>query len=162
MTPIVWQSFPDLNVRPPEVSFRLPASNGKVVTPDDFRQRQGLCLLFLPAGDGTRWIELLQALAEAEAEWRERTVTALAVLTAGQAAARALADQVDRPLLVLADEDGRVGERYRSLAPAAVGNEGFVFLLDRWGAPLAVGPLDDRWVSEALDWFDLALARCPE
>lgn len=162
MPPIDWQSFSDLNGRPPEVSFRLPTGGGKAVALDDFLQRQGLCLLFLPVGEELRWAGLLEVLAAAKVSLEERDVTPLAVLPAAQAVARALADQFGPSVRVLADEDGWVRSRYLSLAPAISADEGFVFLLDRWGAPLAVGPLDDRWVGEALDWFDLALARCPE
>jgi hypothetical protein len=157
-----WQSFPDLNSAPAEVMFRLPASHGRTVALDDYRQRQGLCLLFLSDGDGQRWLSQLEMLAAAREDFRQRDAAPLAVALIDQQAAAALAAALSRPLLVLADGEGRTRQRYLSLAPGTDPDAAFLFLLDRWGAPLAVGPVDDDWIDEALAWFDLALARCPE
>lgn len=159
---MAWQSFPDLNSGPAEVIFRLPASNGKVAALDQYRQRQGLCLLFLPDSDGRRWQRHLETLAAARADLVERDAAPLAVLPADQEHATTLAATLSLPLLLLADRDGQVRQRYSSLAPGIAPGAAFVFLLDRWGAPLAVGPAGDDWIDEALAWFDLALARCPE
>lgn len=157
-----WQSFPDLNSAPAEVMFRLPASQGRSVALDDYRQRQGLCLLFLSDSDGARWLDQLETLAAAREALSQRDAAPLAVASIGQPAAVALAAALSRTLLVLADADGRMRQRYLALAPDSDPNAAFLFLLDRWGAPLAVGPVDEDWIDEALAWFDLALARCPE
>lgn len=157
-----WQSFPDLNSAPAEVAFRLPASHGQVVALGDYRQRQGLCLLFLPDGDEQRWQGQLEALATAHSELSERDAAPLAVLPVDPETAAALSSMPSQPLLMLADEHGRVRQRYLTLAPDIDPDAAFVFLLDRWGAPLAVGLADNDWIGEALAWFDLALARCPE
>ncbi len=162
MTTTRWLSFPDLNTGAQEVMFRLPASNGRAASPDDYRQRQGLCLLFLPDEDPTCWQEALLALAGAKPELDERDAAALAVAPVDQRVATALAGQLRLPLALLADANGQVRSRYLALAPHLASSEAFVFLLDRWGAPLAVGPVGDGWIEEALAWFDLALARCPE
>lgn len=162
MTSTAWCSFPDLNSAPAEVVFRLPASHGRSVALDDYRQRQGLCLLFLSSSDGRRWPGYLETLAAARGDLSERDAAPLALLPSDQETAAALAAALSRPLLVLADEQGRVRQRYLALAPDIDPAEAFVFLLDRWGAPLAVGPVEDDWIDEALAWFDLALARCPE
>lgn len=162
MTSSEWLSFPDLNTGAPEVMFRLPASHGRVVSPADYRQRQGLCLLFLPDGDAARWQDALASLAAARAELEERDAAALAMLPVDQSAATLLAGQLRMSPVLLADENGQVRGRYLSLAPHLPASAAFVFLLDRWGAPLAAGPAEDDWIGEALAWFDLALARCPE
>jgi hypothetical protein len=103
-----WQSFPDLNSAPAEVMFRLPASHGRTVALDDYRQRQGLCLLFLSDGDGQRWLSQLEMLAAAREDFRQRDAAPLAVALIDQQAAAALAAALSRPLVVLAD-----GERAR-------------------------------------------------
>lgn len=161
-----WRSFPDLNTAPPAVRFRLPGSRGRPVAWEDYRWQQGLCLLFLPAADAAPWRPLLEQLAAAAEALAERDAAALAVLPADPAAVTALAAQLRRPLTLLADADGQVRRRYLSLAPELPADAAFAFLLDRWGAPLAVGPVagpdDTAWIGEALGWFDLAQARCPE
>jgi hypothetical protein len=157
-----WQAFPDLNSAPAEVIFRLPASHGRVVALDDYRQRQGLCLLFLPDDEAQTRRGHLEALAAARGDLSERDAAPLAVLPGDQKTAAALAATLSQPLLVLADADGRVRQRYLALAPDIDPDAAFIFLLDRWGAPLAVGPVEEDWIGEALAWFDLALARCPE
>lgn len=119
-------------------------------------------MLFLPDGDGRRWQGDLEALAAARSELSERDAAPLAMLAGDLEAATALATALSQPLLVLADEDARVRQRYLSLAPDVDPDAAFVFLLDRWGAPLAVGPAEEGWIDEALEWLDLALARCPE
>lgn len=157
-----WQSFPDLNSAPAEVMFRLPSSHGRTAALDDYRQRQGLCLLFLSDWEGPRGRSQLETLAAAREALRQRDAAPLAVASIDQPAAAALAAALSRPLLVLADADGQMRQRYLSLAPSIAPDAAFLFLLDRWGAPLAVGPAADDWIDEALTWFDLALARCPE
>lgn len=159
---MAWMSFPDLNSGPAEVMFRLPASNGHTVALEHYRQRQGLGLLFLPDDDETRWVSVLETLAAAREALSEREAAPLAVLPTTQIRAARLATQLTRPLLLLADADDQTRGRYLALAPEIPAGAAFLFLLDRWGAPLAVGPLDDDWIDEALAWFDLALARCPE
>ena len=101
-------------------------------------------------------------LAAAREALSEREAAPLAVLPTTQIRAARLAAQLTRPLLLLADADDQTRGRYLALAPEIPADAAFLFLLDRWGAPLAVGPLDDDWIDEALAWFDLALARCPE
>ncbi len=157
-----WRSFPDQNNSPPEVIFRLPASHGRIVALQDFWTQQGLCLLFLPDADVRRWRDQLEALVAAKGDLGERNATALVVLPGDRQAAGALAGTVSQPPVVLVDEEGRVRQRYLALAPHIAPDAAFLFLLDRWGAPLAVGPATGDWIGEALDWFDLALARCPE
>lgn len=157
-----WQSFPDLNSAPAEVLFRLPASHGRTVALDDYRQRQGLCLLFLSDWEGPQGRSQLETLAAAREALSQRDAAPLAVASIDQPAAAALAAALSRPLLVLADAAGQTRRRYLSLASGSDPSAAFLFLLDRWGAPLAVGPVEDDWIDEALAWFDLALARCPE
>lgn len=159
---MTWHSFPDTNSAPPEVLFRLQASNGQPVALEHYRQRQGLCLLFLSTADQGLWLEVLQALAAAREPLSQREAAPLAVLPTTQTAAAELAGRLQRPLLLLADPDRWMRDRYLKLAPGIRPDETFVFLLDRWGAPLAVGSLDEDWIDEVLSWFDLAQARCPE
>ncbi|MCS6844982.1 MAG: redoxin domain-containing protein [Caldilineales bacterium] len=161
-----WRSFPDLNTAPPAVRFRLPGSRGRPVAWEDYRWQWGLCLLFLPDGNIARWRPSLEALAEAAEALAERDAAALAVLPTDVDAVAAAAGRLSRPLTLLADADGQVRRRYLSLAPELPADAAFAFLLDRWGAPLAAGavgdPHDQAWIGEALGWFDLAQARCPE
>lgn len=159
---MTWVSFPDLNSGPAEVMFRLPASSGQTVALEHYRQREGLALLFLPDDDETRWLGALETLAAAREALQQRDAAPLAVLPTTPGVAAASARQLTRPLLLLADADGRTRGRYLALAPEIPPATAFLFLLDRWGAPLAAGTLDDDWIDEALAWFDLALARCPE
>ncbi len=107
--------------------FTLQSSTGRSYQLSSFRGRRNLVLLFL-AGGNSQPQSLVAALHAHREELEQEEETQVLLLFRGNmVACEALRKRDHIAFTVLADEDGRVHERYRA------GNSPALYLTDRYG-----------------------------
>lgn len=161
-----WHSFPDTMQRPAEVWFDLPASPARAVSLRNYLERDCLCLLFL-SGTSPREVALLEALSRAHDSFRDNDAETLVVMHLSVSGVGRLAEDMALSFPLLSDGDGATRARYASLLPLVPDVETpLVYVMDRYGAPRAAAVLppagDEEWLSQALEWVQLAELACPE
>jgi glutaredoxin len=136
--------------------FDLPASHGGAVRLAAYRHRKFLIVAIVPTPLSDEGLAGLRALNNLhEALTAHHQADALAIVSGHARAAR-----IGSHLPMLIDADGGVGAKYAALhdrldLPA-------LFVLDRYGAPRAGGPLTPLHATEAVAWIEFLECECDE
>ncbi len=161
--PMTWYAFPEGSRRRPAPPFRLPSSQGRLISLADYRGRSNLVLFFAHGMDCAACRRALERFAGHGADYRAQAAEVLAVLP------RAIDEGLTPPipgLLSLADPEGETHRAYAALLPDGGAGDVWLFVLDRYGAPYAAlaGPEadDPELQQEVLEWLAFIEVQCPE
>jgi peroxiredoxin/glutaredoxin len=141
--------------------FSLPSVDGPTIRLDDYRQRKFLIVAVASAPHSDQALAGLRTLNEVyEVLTVHHAADAIAIVAGRPGDARAARAQAGAHVQILDDAEGSVTRKYDSLherlqTPA-------VFVLDRYGAPRAAGPLTPLHVTEAVAWIEFIECECDE
>ena len=156
----MWQFGPPISERAAP-GFDLPSPEGRRVSLDAYRQRQALIVAVacLPLSDAA--LSGLHTLNNVYAALTvHHAADALAVIAGRVEDVRGWRGRIGAHLPVLVDAAGLVAARYGSLHERL--DLHGVFVLDRYGAPRAAGPLAPLQVTEAVAWIEFIECECDE
>jgi len=116
-------------------AFSLTAANRREqIGPWDYKQRRNLAIFFLHSAECHKCGELLREMAANYCEYQRLETEALAIAPDEIDRLRRLARELDLPFPVLADDEGKVRDRYLKSSRQS---EAAVVVVDRWGAIFA-------------------------
>jgi peroxiredoxin len=146
-------------------NFTLPSTDGKRISPQDYRGLSNLILIF--AGDVGQIYqkEFLSGLVQRYAEIRAQDAEVLLVMACSRERAEEMKSQAKLPFPILADEDLQVQKSVGALdaqaAPVAT-----LYMTDRFLEVFAVWRTGEGnslpSASELFSWLDYINSQCPE
>jgi peroxiredoxin len=141
----------------------MVANRRKRIAPWNYKQRRNLAIFFLHSAERQKCGELLREMAANYGEYQRLETEALAIAPDEIDRLRRLARELDLPFPVLADDAGKVRDRYLKLA----GQSGAaVVVVDRWGAIFACqvsGPEHDLPAEAGIrEWLEFIELQCEE
>ena len=158
-----WYAFPEDLRRRPAPGFRLPSSQGRLISLADYRGRSNLVLFFIHGADCAACCRAVEMFAGHRADFRAQ---AAKVLVVSPGTTDGMPAPLDAGLLVLADPAGEMRRAYAALLPEGGAGDVPLFVLDRYGAPYAAlacpeanAPALQR---EVLEWLAFSEIPCPE
>jgi peroxiredoxin len=145
-------------------AFSLTAANRpERIGPWSYKQRRNLAIIFLHSAECQICGELLRKMAENYGEYQRLEAEALVIAPDGIDRLRQLARELALPFPVLADDDGKVRDRYLKMDGQS---EAAVIVADRWGATFAcqVAGREHDLPAEAgiREWLEFIELQCEE
>jgi peroxiredoxin len=154
------------NLKPGQIipAFSLTAANRRErIGPWNYKQRRNLAIFFLHSAECQKCGELLPEMAANYGEYQRLETEALAIASDEIDRLSRLARELALPFPVLADDGGKVRDRY--LKPARE-SEAAVVVVDRWGAIFAcqVSGREHDLPAEAgiREWLEFIELQCEE
>jgi peroxiredoxin len=145
-------------------AFSLTAANRRErIGPWNYKQRRNLAIFFLHSAECQKCGGLLREMAANYGEYQRLETEALAIAPDEIARLSRLAREFDLPFPVLADDEGKVRDRYLKSAGRP---EAAVVVVDRWGAIFAcqVSGHEHDLPAEAgiREWLEFIELQCEE
>ncbi|HEY8459480.1 MAG TPA: redoxin domain-containing protein [Blastocatellia bacterium] len=145
-------------------AFSLTAANRRErIGPWNYKQRRNLAIFFIHSAECRMCVELLRAVAANYGEYQRLEAEALAIAPDEIDRLRRLAQELNLPFPVLADEEGKIRARY--LTPSGQ-PEAAVVVTDRWGEIFArnFAGREHDLPSEAgiREWLEFIELQCEE
>jgi peroxiredoxin len=116
-------------------AFSLIAANRRErIGPWNYKQRRNLAIFFLHSAEWQKCVELLREMAANYGEYQWLETEALAIAPDEIDRLRRLAREVALPFPLLADDEGKLRDRYLKMGCRSAAA---VVVVDRWGAIFA-------------------------
>lgn len=135
--------------------FHLPALDGRVISPWDYKEHCNLVLIFLPANGCADCTSFIRDLAGDPGLLDEETTEVLLVVKGDKDSAARIQSEFGAPFPVLYDEAGSIAALYTDRLPA-------VFVADRFGQLYAEWAETMPAKKDVFDVVELRNLDCPE
>jgi peroxiredoxin len=135
--------------------FRLESDSGEMISPEDYREKKNLVLIFFDAGCG-ECSDFLKGIADRYQDYVDANAEVLAIIEGSKDDKHDISERMNLPFPILADPDRHVLGKYADKTPA-------IFVTDRFGE-IDLIFLEDHLPDQnkILDRLQLSELECPE